>query len=60
MTRDDDFEKLAQKLNHCIEDARAMGLQHTIYLLSMAVMEVADRSMISGKRKGRTPDKEGR
>jgi hypothetical protein len=56
MMREDDFERLAQTLNHCIEDARAMGLQHAVFLLSMAVMEIADRSTTSGgQRKGRQP-----
>jgi hypothetical protein len=45
MSREDEFEKLIEGLGQCLDQARALGLQHTIHLLSMTVMEVTDRSL---------------
>jgi hypothetical protein len=40
---EDQFEKLIESLARCLDQARALHLQHTVRLLKMTVMEVADR-----------------
>jgi hypothetical protein len=45
MSPDDDFEKLIDDLGECLRQARGLKLQHAVYLLNMAIMEVADRSI---------------
>jgi hypothetical protein len=42
---EDEFEKLIESLARCLDQARALHLQHAERLLKMTVMEVADRLM---------------
>jgi hypothetical protein len=45
MTLEDNFDKLIEILGQCEDQARALRLQHAVYLVRMAVMEVTDRSL---------------
>jgi hypothetical protein len=45
MSPEDEFEKLIDDLGQCLREARALKLQHAVYLLNMTIMEVADRSI---------------
>jgi hypothetical protein len=45
MSDDDEFEILIDDLGRCLRQARTMKLQHAVYLLNMAIMEVADRAI---------------
>ena len=45
MSADDEFEILIDNLDKCLRQARALKLQHAVFLLNMAIMEVADQSI---------------
>ena len=45
MSADDEFEILIDDLGKCLRQARTLKLQHAVYLLNMAIMEVADRAI---------------
>jgi hypothetical protein len=45
MSADDEFEILIDNLDKCLRQARTLKLQHAVYLLNMAIMEVADRAI---------------
>lgn len=42
MSRGDQLEELASDLSHAAEAARRLGLPTTVYLLSMALVEVRE------------------
>ncbi len=41
----EEFAWLSDKLDECIEQAKALELGHAVLLIRMAAMEVADRSI---------------
>ena len=41
MSRGDELKELASDLSHAAEKARRLGLPTTVYLLSMALVEVS-------------------
>jgi hypothetical protein len=45
MSLEDEFEKLIESLGQCLDQARALRLQHAVHLISMTVLEVTDRSL---------------
>ncbi|MBH5367300.1 hypothetical protein [Bradyrhizobium glycinis] len=42
MSRGDELKELASDLSHAAEKARRLGLPTTVYLLSMALVEVRE------------------
>ncbi|WP_426426491.1 hypothetical protein [Bradyrhizobium genosp. A] len=42
LSREDEFKELASDLSRAIEAARRVGLPTTVYLLSMALVEVRE------------------
>ncbi len=42
MSRGDELKELASELSHAAERARRLGLPTTVYLLSMALVEVRE------------------
>ncbi|WP_164937700.1 hypothetical protein [Bradyrhizobium guangxiense] len=42
MSRGDELKELASDLSHAVEKARRLGLPTTVYLLSMALVEVRE------------------
>jgi hypothetical protein len=42
LSRGDQLEELASNLSHAAEAARRLGLSTTVYLLSMALVEVRE------------------
>ncbi|MBB5049282.1 hypothetical protein HNR60_004058 [Rhodopseudomonas rhenobacensis] len=41
----EEFAWLSDKLDECVEQAKALQLEHAVLLIRMAAMEVADRSL---------------
>ncbi|MBH5396771.1 hypothetical protein HZZ13_03040 [Bradyrhizobium sp. CNPSo 4010] len=50
MSRGDELKELASDLSHAAEKARRLGLPTTVYLLSMALVEV--REAVSATEEG--------
>ncbi|MGY3081626.1 hypothetical protein ACVWZZ_008034 [Bradyrhizobium sp. LM6.10] len=50
MSRGDQLKELASDLSHAAEAARRLGLSTTVYLLSMALMEVREATAADGDR----------
>ena len=42
LSREDELEELASDLSRAVETARRIGLSTTVYLLSMALVEVRE------------------
>ncbi len=48
MSREDELRELASDLSRAVEAARRVGLPTTVYLLSMALVEVREAAEAAG------------
>jgi hypothetical protein len=48
LSRRDELKELASDLSHAVETARRIGLPTTVYLLSMALVEVREAAETEG------------
>jgi hypothetical protein len=52
LSRRDELKELASELSRALETARRIGLPTTVYLLSMALVEVREATETDGGGKG--------